>query len=456
MSARRKKNQKAAAIRHDEKSRHQAKTEQTLKEELFGQDPEEIPEEEMIDEEDADTPGWTRESRVGEKVEDQPQKFIKNDRYFTICIYAFILVVASTIAIRAIVFPGQTRDFIGGVLRAVGPFLIAILIAYILQPFVKAVYKVLRKCIKILPERPAMVIAMLIVYLIAFGLLITLLVYILPELVRNLGDLVTYVPTGFEELRRIMGVLQEHFPDVDFSSITTMLDNTQSNLISSLREIAGELIPVIYSASVSLVTMIGNFLIAVIVSVYMLYGRGSLLRLLKILMYTIVREEKIPVFLEICKDCNRIFSSFVVSKMVDSVIIGILCSILMTILKLPYVMLISVIVGITNMIPYFGPFIGAVPGLAIMLVIDPVKALVFGIMILCLQQFDGLVLGPKLLGDSTGMKPIWIIFAITIGGKFFGVVGMFMGVPVCAILAYLGERYAQNRLLRKNIDIEEL
>ena len=142
--------------------------------------------------------------------------------------------------------------------------------------------------------------------------------------------------------------------------------------------------------------------------------------------------------------------------MIDSFIIGILCAILMVILRLPYVSLISVIVGITNMIPYFGPFIGAIPGIVIILCINPIQALVFAIMILCLQQFDGLILGPKLLGDSTGMKPLWIIFAITIGGKFFGVIGMFLGVPVVAALAYLAERYMRHRLAKKQLSMDEL
>ena len=123
----------------------------------------------------------------------------------------------------------------------------------------------------------------------------------------------------------------------------------------------------------------------------------------------------------------------------------------MTILRLPYTLFISVIVGITNMIPYFGPFIGAVPGILILLFVQPVKALVFAIMVLCLQQFDGLILGPKILGESTGMKPLWIIFAITVGGSMFGVIGMFLGVPVVAILNYLLDLYLQYWLDKKNI-----
>ena len=169
-----------------------------------------------------------------------------------------------------------------------------------------------------------------------------------------------------------------------------------------------------------------------------------------------IPEKYIPTVREIVYDCNHIFSKFVVSKMIDSLIIGFLCAILMTILRLPYVFLVSVFVGVTNMIPYFGPFIGAIPGIIIMLAVSPVKALIFAIMILCLQQFDGLWLGPKLMGNSTGMRSIWIIFAITIGGKFFGVIGMFLGVPVVAIIAYLGERYMRYRLKMKEIDMDKI
>ena len=123
--------------------------------------------------------------------------------------------------------------------------------------------------------------------------------------------------------------------------------------------------------------------------------------------------------------------------MIDSLIIGILCLIIMSILRLPYALLMSVIVGITNMIPYFGPFIGAIPGVVMFLFINPKLSLIFAIMILVLQQFDGLYLGPKILGDLTGIKPLWVIFGVTVGGALFGVMGMFLGVPTVAVLSYL-------------------
>ena len=387
---------------------------------------------------------------------EKKHKFIKNDRYFTIAVYVFLTTLISAIAIRAIFDFKATRAFFGGLFRAIGPFLIALLIAYILSPFVRAVNRFLKRVLKKLPDKPRMVLAMLIVYLIGLGLTVSILVYVLPAVVRNLMDLINNIPEKYTDLKGWLKEIQQQYPNLDVSSLTSMLDSTQADVVSSLQDVAGRIIPVLYTASVSVVTWLANFLIALVVSVYMLYGRDSLLRMFRILAHALLPESKIPVVREIVYDCNRIFSQFVVSKMIDSLIIGILCAVLMTILRLPYVFLISVFVGVTNMIPYFGPFIGAIPGIVIMLAISPVKAFVFALMILCLQQFDGLWLGPKLMGNSTGMKPIWIIFAITIGGKFFGVIGMFLGVPVVAIIGYLVERYLSSRLREKGMDIKDI
>ena len=393
---------------------------------------------------------------MSDKMNDRKHKFIKNDQYFTISVYVFLTTLACAVAIRAIFYFSATRAFFAGLFRAISPFLIALLIAYILTPFVRRVNRLLGRCFKKLSEKPRMVISMLLVYLIGIGLIIALLFYVLPEVVSNMADLISRIPEEYDELKKLIGSLQERFPGVDFSAVISMLDNTQADLINSLQDVAGSIIPVLYTASVSVVTWLANFLIAVVVSVYMLYGRSALLRMFRIIARAMIPERYIPTVREIVYDCNHIFSQFVVSKMIDSLIIGFLCAILMTILRLPYVFLVSVVVGVTNMIPYFGPFIGAIPGIIIMLAVSPVKALIFAIMILCLQQFDGLWLGPKLMGNSTGMKSIWIIFAITIGGKFFGVIGMFLGVPVVAIIAYLGERYMRYRLELREIDMDEI
>ena len=125
----------------------------------------------------------------------------------------------------------------------------------------------------------------------------------------------------------------------------------------------------------------------------------------------------------------------------------------MTILRLPFTPIISLIVGITNMIPYFGPFIGAVPGVVLILMVDPIKAIIFTVLIIVVQQFDGLYLGPRILGETVGLRPLWIIFAITVGGNIGGVVGMFLGVPVVAVSAYLMDKLLNKLVRKKNVDI---
>lgn len=171
----------------------------------------------------------------------------------------------------------------------------------------------------------------------------------------------------------------------------------------------------------------------------------------KRLLYAIFSKDKTDSFLNTVFECNKIFGRYIVGKTIDSTIIGILCFIFMNIAGLKYSLLISLIVGITNMIPYFGPFIGAVPGAILCLTTGWQYCIIFCILIFILQQFDGLYLGPKILGDSTGLRPVWIIFAITAGGWAAGVIGMFLGVPVVAVIAYLIQRFINRRLDKKQL-----
>ena len=235
------------------------------------------------------------------------------------------------------------------------------------------------------------------------------------------------------------------------NGIIKPVSDTVPQLINTLQSLAADMLPALYSLSVSIAGWIVNVFITIIVSIYMLYDKRRIMRVCWKMIYAFLPQKYIPLCKEIVAECNRLFSSFVVGKFIDSLIIGILCFVLMTIFRMPYTLFISLIVGVTNMIPYFGPFIGAIPGILIILFISPLRAVGFAILILALQQFDGLILGPKILGDSTGMKPLWIIFAISIGGSIAGVIGMFLGVPLVAFLSYLLDRYLDHRLRKKSI-----
>lgn len=151
---------------------------------------------------------------------------------------------------------------------------------------------------------------------------------------------------------------------------------------------------------------------------------------------------------------DAIFSGFVRGKLLDSLIIGILCFIGCSILNFPYTPLVSVIVGVTNVIPFFGPFLGAIPSTFLILLVSPLKALYFVLFVLALQQLDGNVIGPKILGDKTGLSSLWVIIAILVGGSFFGIPGMFFGVPVCACFYSAVNFLVESRLRRKGLPVE--
>ena len=212
---------------------------------------------------------------------------------------------------------------------------------------------------------------------------------------------------------------------------------------------SSDIIPYVYQISSSVLTTSYNVLMGLVISIYIILDKRKLKRSARKIVYAISPRKKEEEVWETMKQCSHIFNGFLIGKMIDSLIIGIICLIAMSILRLPYALLLSLIVCITNMIPYFGPFIGAIPGVLIYLFIDFRLALIFAIMILILQQFDGLYLGPKILGDQTGIKPLWVIFGITVGGAYFGVMGMFLGVPVVAVIMYLVNLYLDKKLKKQ-------
>ena len=385
----------------------------------------------------------------------KPQRFIKNNQYFTICIYAGVMMIIAAVIFKCILDINQTKAWFGNTVTILSPFILGALLAYVLNPMVHLFYRVITKVCKKANIKIShglhTVLSILITYVIVIGFVVITLLYVFPEIAKNLIDFVNYLPTAYNIVLDMLTRLQKRFPNLELGVIRTYLSNSMPGYMSYLQNFATNMVPALYTLSISIVDWVVNLFITLIVSIYMLYDKRRLMRACWRIIFAFLPKKRMPACQKILAECNRLFSSFVVGKFIDSLIIGILCFILMSILQLPYTLLISIIVGITNMIPYFGPFIGAAPGILIMLFINPIQAFVFAFMILCLQQFDGLILGPKILGDSTGMKPLWIIFAITVGGKLAGVIGMFLGVPFIAIVSYLFDLYLEHRLSKKKI-----
>jgi len=381
----------------------------------------------------------------------ESSRFQANNDYFTISVYALGVIFFGTLIIKLFVSWTATVSTAKQIINILMPFIIGALIAFILNPAVVRVAGLLERFCHMKQGKLRKILSIAITYLLVVGLIAVVFFGIVPQIISSITDLVNYIPKAVNDIYHFVDNLEEHFPELDMDVVRTTINNALPDVISYIRDFAGNLVPALYQVSMIIVQWLLNLVIAIIVSVYMLSDKKPLKNSLCAVVYAFVPVKHIHTIMEILREAYKLFSSFIIGKALDSTIIGCLCFVLMSILQLPYAVLISVIVGITNMIPYFGPFIGAVPGALILLLISPVKSLIFVVLILVLQQFDGLILGPKILGDSTGLKPLWIIIAITIGGSIGGVLGMFLGVPVVAFLRYLANRILSHRLRKRHL-----
>ena len=214
-------------------------------------------------------------------------------------------------------------------------------------------------------------------------------------------------------------------------------------------EIAG--VANIANLSVQIGGVVFDIVIAIVLSVYIMYSKETLIAQLKKAIYAVFKKETSSNLVRFARESHRIFSGFINGKLIDSLIIGILCFIGMSLIDFEFTMLISFIVGCTNVIPFFGPFLGAIPSVLILLMVDPWQAFWFAIFVFVLQQLDGNVIGPKILGDSTGLPALWVMFAILVGGGIFGIIGMFIGVPAFAVIYKFTKEYLENKLKEKNL-----
>jgi len=224
-----------------------------------------------------------------------------------------------------------------------------------------------------------------------------------------------------------------------------------------LKEYGEDLLPQIANIaniSVQIGGAIFDIVIAIILSIYIMFSKETLIAQLKKGLYAIFKKDTAANLVRFARESHHIFSGFINGKLLDSLIIGILCFIGMSIIGFDFTLLISFIVGCTNVIPFFGPFFGAIPSVLILLMVDPWQAFWFAIFVLVLQQLDGNIIGPKILGDSTGLPALWVMFAILVGGGIFGVLGMFVGVPAFAVIYKFAKEYFEKLLKNKKLPEE--
>lgn len=361
--------------------------------------------------------------------------------------------IVALVAIIAIIFLmianwGVVLAVIGKFLTILMPFILGFFFACFINPLVKRVLSLLNR---MKPGKGAKIkkaFSVIISYVVVIGVITVLLIYIIPQIKASIGELGNTIQDGYQYMITHQKELNEKIP---FIGLGGGIEYIKEFAYKKIMSNGSEILPYVYHVSSSLLTTSYNVLMGLVISIYIILDMKKLKRSARKVVYALSPKKKEQEVWQTMKQCSHIFNGFLIGKMIDSLIIGILCLIAMSILKLPYALLLSLIVCITNMIPYFGPIIGAIPGVMIYLFIDIRYAFIFALMILILQQFDGLYLGPKILGDQTGIKPLWVIFGITVGGAYFGVMGMFLGVPVVAVIMYLLQLFLDKKLKKKNI-----
>ena len=361
--------------------------------------------------------------------------------------------IVALVAIIAIIFLmianwGVVLAVIGKFLTILMPFILGFFFACFINPLVKRVHSLLNR---MKPGKGAKIkkaFSVIISYVVVIGVITVLLIYIIPQIKASIGELGNTIQDGYQYMITHQKELNEKIP---FIGLGGGIEYIKEFAYKKIMSNGSEIIPYVYHVSSSLLTTSYNVLMGLVISIYIILDMKKLKRSARKVVYALSPKKKEQEVWETMKQCSHIFNGFLIGKMIDSLIIGILCLIAMSILKLPYALLLSLIVCITNMIPYFGPIIGAIPGVMIYLFIDIRYAFIFALMILILQQFDGLYLGPKILGDQTGIKPLWVIFGITVGGAYFGVMGMFLGVPVVAVIMYLLQLFLDKKLKKKTV-----
>ncbi|MDE5583671.1 MAG: AI-2E family transporter, partial [Ruminococcus sp.] len=287
------------------------------------------------------------------------------------------------------------------------------------------------------------------------AILIALCSIIIPQVIDSLMGIIDNIGTYFNNFEKWINGILAKYPEI-LSAINSQIENLETTIMDTINQTLPEitkLIKQITDGTLVFLLAIKDFLIGIIVSVYFLMDKERFQAQIKKILYALLSKRASDSILRICTQVNDSISGFISGKIVDSIIIGLLCFISMTVMKLDFIVLISVIVGITNIIPFFGPFIGAIPSAVLLLFSTPKQVIPFLIMIFVIQQLDGNIIGPKILGQTTGISAFWVLFAILVGGGLFDFAGMLLGVPIFAVIYSLINEFITYQLEIRNLPV---
>ena len=386
----------------------------------------------------------------------------KGDRtYLNWGMTAFFVIAASILFYMALSYMGVIGAKIARIVKILSPFIWGFAICYFLLPLqtnveekmlLPLMKKLYRKNSKKDGKKLARGVSVLLCIVIFLIILAALVYMIIPQLYESINTIVSNSGTYFANLTAWLSEVLEAYPELE-NYVLGFVGDVNEDLVAWIADKVmpslGSLASSVTSGVLSVVNALYNLVIGIIVSTYLLAGHEKFAALIRKVLYSVFTVEAAEKIRAGVAFADKTMMSFISGKIYDSVIVGLICYIVCSILRIPYVLLVSTIVGVTNIIPFFGPFIGAVPSALIILMIDPMKCLAFIIFVVILQQVDGNFIGPKILGSTTGISGFWIMFAIIVGAGLFGFWGMLLGVPVF-ILIYTSFRNRVNRKLEKS------
>ena len=388
-------------------------------------------------------------------------KFQINKKYLSIAVYAFLVIAASICFFYLINEHTTVGRVLGGVVNLLIPFIYGAALAYILNPVLNWLeQKVFPKLFgNSMTPRGRRRLGVLITLLFAVAVVAIFLAILIPQIVESIDSLATSIYEFLPKAQLILGDLVEEYGSnevlvmvmsafgIDISDPSIALQRLAARSYTFLTQV----LPNLFGGVLRFTSGLLNVIVGIIIAVYLLLSKEVFYAQVKKLMFAFFPRRFTQALLNLTHDSNAIFCGFISGKILDSAIIGVLCFIGCTVLGMPYTVLVSFIVGVTNVIPYFGPFIGAIPSIFIIMIADPIKSLIFAVFVLILQQLDGNIIGPKILGDSTGLSAFWVLFAVTFFGGLFGFVGMLIGVPTFAVIYSLIRNIAEYKLGKKGM-----
>ena len=385
-------------------------------------------------------------------------RFRWDKQYLHWGVTAFVVVICSVLFYMSIDRVSYLFGFVRSILNVLAPFFWGLIIAYMLTPFVKRLERMIaRTAQRMFPKRnPAggrvvRGLSIVLGVLIALSVLIGLLVTLLPQVYSSIEALAINIPHYATEVIALAQRTLDNIPALEAFTIN-LVESGQDALFTW---VTGSLLPNMdtvianFSAGVfSAVRIIVNLAIGIVLSIYIMYNRERFGAQIRKLLHSILPARRIKMLYQGVNHVDQAFGKFFLGRFLDALIIGVITFVALTLMRMPHIALVSVVIGITNIIPFFGPFIGGIPSALLILMEDPIQGLIFIVFIIVLQQIDGNIIGPKILANTTGLGGFWVLFSILVGGGLFGFPGMLLGVPVFSVV-YDGIGFLVDRQLRR-------